>query len=157
METRWKVFEKDTNYEVSDFGEVRAVGSHKRRKLRFDGNMYLRVNLRYEKTYSIHRMVAESFLHPITGKDYVNHKNNIPWDNRIENLEWCTAKENAEHSALIGAHYSGEQVHTVKLTEEQARHIKYVDTRTGAEIARELNVNKSTINKIRSEKSWKNI
>jgi hypothetical protein len=157
MKTEWKIFNRNTNYEVSSLGEVRVVGSLMRRKPRFDEHMYMRINLGINKTYSVHRMVAETFLEKIEGKDFVNHKNNIPWDNRVENLEWCTHAENMKHSSVISAHYNGENVHTVKLTEEQARQIKYFDNRSSTTIGKELNVDRSTIQKIRSGKTWKHI
>ncbi len=157
MKTEWKTFTRDTNYEISELGEVRLIGSTVRRKPRFDGHMYMRVNLRNEKTYHIHRMVAEEFISKVWGKNFINHKNNIPWDNRKDNLEWCTHRENMEHSVKISAHYNGENVHTVKLTEEQARHIKYVDKRGSTTIGRELGVARTTIQRIRSGKTWKHI
>ena len=153
----WKIFTQDTNYEISNFGQVRAIGSVSYRKPRFDNHGYLRVNLRNEKTYHIHRMVAQEFLEPDITRTFVNHKNNVPWDNRINNLEWCTHSENMLHSVKIGAHYRGEHIHTVKLTEEQAKHIKYIDKRSSTEIAKELGVNRSTIGKIRRGISWKHI
>jgi len=153
----WKVFTRDTNYEVSSLGQVRLAGSKRYRKPRFDNHGYLRVNLRDEKTYHIHRMVAEEFIEPVPGKTFINHKNNVPWDNRIDNLEWCTHKENMEHSVIIGAHYRGADVHTVKITEEQAYNIKYVDKRTYTEISKELGVHLTTVSKIKRGISWKHI
>ena len=34
-------------------------------------------------------------------KKYVNHKNCVRNDNRAENLEWCTAKENTDYTLQI--------------------------------------------------------
>lgn len=50
----------------------------------------------------IHRLVAEYFLDKDPNKKYVNHKNCIRSDNRVENLEWCTAKENTNQTAKLG-------------------------------------------------------
>lgn len=44
----------------------------------------------------IHRVVARAWL-PQSDKPYVNHKNMVKTDNRVENLEWVTASENAKH------------------------------------------------------------
>ena len=46
----------------------------------------------------LHRLLAVSEFGLETVKDnVVHHKNNIPWDNRPENIELMTAAEHAEH------------------------------------------------------------
>ena len=46
-------------------------------------------------TYGVHRLVMKAF---VGNSDLVvNHKNEIPYDNRIENLEYITARENFEY------------------------------------------------------------
>ena len=47
---------------------------------------------------SIHRLLANSYLKTMVGKDFVNHKNGIKNDNRLENLEWVSSSDNAIHA-----------------------------------------------------------
>lgn len=49
-----------------------------------------------------HRLIAQTFLPNPLNLPQVNHINGIKNDNRIENLEWVSAKRNANHSIETG-------------------------------------------------------
>jgi hypothetical protein len=92
------------NYSITNDGKVYS----KKR------NKFLRITYQYKypsvqlcingktTTRSIHRLMALSYLPQIEGKNYVNHINGIKTDNRIENLEWTTPKENTIHAIAKG-------------------------------------------------------
>jgi hypothetical protein len=74
-------------------------------KQRKSSNGYMRFNVRtkttkYEKpkTLTTHRAVAEAFIPIIKDKPYINHKDGDKTNNNVNNLEWCTASENSQHS-----------------------------------------------------------
>lgn len=53
-------------------------------------------------TFLIHRLVAQEFIPNPDGKQVVNHKDADKTNNKIENLEWMTAKENGQHAYSHG-------------------------------------------------------
>lgn len=82
-------------YQVSSQGKV--MNSRTGRILRTDlrsGYPYVVLNGR--KKY-VHILVAEAFIPNPNGYPQVNHRNENKEDNRVENLEWCDAKYNANY------------------------------------------------------------
>lgn len=94
-------------YEISSDGEVRNKLTGK--LLIGDKNNcgYYRVCL-YNKNHTPpkqrffrHRLVAQHFIENPNSLPQVNHKNGDKSDNKMNNLEWVTQKENEIHSRKI--------------------------------------------------------
>ena len=102
----------DSLYSVSNLGRIKSnkrivnIGNNKRvvKETILNptkaSNGYYIVNLTYpkRKQYLVHRLICEAFYGESTLM--VNHKDFDKSNNNIDNLEYCTQKQNIEHSIL---------------------------------------------------------
>ncbi len=103
----WKTIPlANEDYEASNMGRIRSLkrSSPYIMKQHFSHNGYKVITLSFNNTYKpfrVHRLVALTFIENNEAKPFINHINEDKEDNRVENLEWCTAKENSNHGKCI--------------------------------------------------------
>ena len=104
---KWKdIAGYDGMYQVSDLGRVRSLKFGKVRVLRpqKNNNGYLIVGLYKDgkrKGITVHRLVANAFIpNDDESKTQINHRNEIKTDNRVSNIEWCSASYNLMYNDL---------------------------------------------------------
>ena len=101
----WKDIPDLPNYQANKCGEIRTLNyEHKgiTRVLKQSKTEkgYLKVNINC-KPQRVHRLIAKTFLNNYDDKLEINHKNGIKTDNRVENLEMVTSKQNSWHMHYV--------------------------------------------------------
>lgn len=88
-------------YKISNFGKVYSYRTSKMRKAILNRG-YMVIGLG-KSQFKIHRLIMMTFR-PIDNYEglVINHINGIRDDNRIENLEWVTSKQNNDHAIRTG-------------------------------------------------------
>lgn len=167
MDEIWKSAKGlENRFEVSNRGRVRNIHSGTILKP-FITSGYLTVRIyikdNKEKNFSIHRLVAETFIPNPKNKSQVNHIDGIKTNNNAENLEWVTPRENAVHAYRIGLRTAiGSKHPNSKLTEAIVEEIKrdYVrgSRQFGARpLARKYGVDQKAIYSIIHNETWTHV
>lgn len=99
----WKTIDALKGYAVSNYGNIKNIKTNRILKGYDNGSGYLAVSVNNKKMY-IHRLVAMAFLDNPRGVNYVNHIDYNKQNNNVNNLEWCTQKENVHHSIINMKH-----------------------------------------------------
>lgn len=157
------------HYEVSTDGlirrSVKGKSTYRGRILKNDcatgyNRVYLHIGGKVRREL-VHRLVAKTFLPVVVAGQYVNHIDGNKTNNRVENLEWATPRENTHHAWRTGlcSALKGEQSGHSKLRDDDVHLI-----RCAAEhgipigmIARRYGVTYQTIYMVATFKTWRHI
>ena len=150
VEETWRDIKNyNSLYQVSNKGRVKSLKFGKERILKKyhtnnQGKYFLVGLTKKSKTRNIlvARLVADAFIPNIDNKPCVNHINGNRIDNRVENLEWCTYKENSEHAWRTKLYKTNKKVLMKTLGDEP---ILVFDSQS--EAYRSTGINQSTISK----------
>jgi hypothetical protein len=170
-EERWKpVIGYEDYYEVSDLGRVKSLermvedGRGNLRRLRERilrpaiNNQNLVVPLSQDGVREIkyvQRLVLEAFVGPCPpGQESRHFPDRDPSNNRLDNLRWDSYPNVLADTVITAAYIRGEEVYNAKLTDEQARQIKFVERGTQQAIADHYGISRTLVYKIKAGKGW---
>ena len=179
QEEEWRdIRDYEGLYMISSYGRVKSLGrwvnyKNKGKKWQKEKILkplvkkggYLHVGLHKNgkiKNYLVHRLVAEAFIQNPNNYPQVNHKDENPSNNFVNNLEFCTAKYNVNYGTRLervaekmkGKKLSEESKN--KISEANSKPVLQIDQLTDTiiaefpsinEVQRQLGINQSNISK----------
>lgn len=103
-----------------------------------------------------HALVLRWFVGPRPMGMVINHKDGNKQNNNLDNLEYCTPRDNREHAKSHRLYHSGSRCSWSKLNEEQAMLIRRAHDigMSLMQLARAFEVSKKAINQVIQNKAW---
>ena len=153
-------------YQVSNMGILRSChfGREKILKISHTSHGYSCASLYIngiQKNILMHQIVCAVFLDNRKAFRCINHKNGIKTDNRVDNLEWCTHRENTLHSYSLGLQNAPKAWNSKRsrINEKQAREILALSkTMSNNKISKIFGVSSVTIDRfMRGESKYKEL
>ena len=132
--------EWDKTYFVSNLGRFKNSSGIIMDNYKVNENGYIRIYI-YKKTFALHRLVALTFLVNPENKEQVNHKDCNKLNNSVQNLEWCTNKENQIHKVHNGLANS----YTRKIGQYDLNNIFIKEYESIISASKEVNISPSSI------------
>lgn len=138
-------------YGVREVTPVDGAGGYLKVRLRAPGGA--RVNR------AVHRLVAETFLGPRPADSQIRHLNGNRTDNRVDNLAWGTAAENAADRDTHGTTARGARNGYARLSEGDIPPIRALlrGSMSQREVARRYGVSQSAIYSINAGRTWSHV
>jgi len=159
----WKDIPYCKEYQVSNKGNVKSFKGKNPRILKACPNSagYPSVSICSNgvKKQTVHRLMMISFYGE-SELPHINHINGVKTDNRLENLEYCSAKENIRHALKMGLTVRpvGEAHGQSKLSSEDVFIIRTeMKNHSLKEVCEAFNISSGNASKIRNNKIWKHI
>ena len=126
-------------YYISNFGRIKSHNNKIKDTFGITGGYY---EMKFDKKhYKIHRLVATYFIDNPENKPFVNHKNGDKFNNKVNNLEWCTNQENMLHAYNMGLN---SRVSCIIQDDKEGKNIMK-EFNSINDASRELNINCSLI------------
>jgi hypothetical protein len=111
MEEIWKdVQGYEDYYQISNFGRIKSKYYNRIRSYILNQGGYCTVQLcvkQKRKAFALHRLVAIHFIPNPLNLPEINHLDFNKENNKINNLEWCTPKQNSIHRTINGKSKGG--------------------------------------------------
>lgn len=116
MREIWKKIKEYPNYEISNLGRVKSLKFYsnvhkkyydrvlilKEKTNKYGYKMIALSNENGRKCFTIHRLVAKAFIDNKSNYNEVNHIDGNKSNNKFNNLEWCTRRDNILHAYKLG-------------------------------------------------------
>ena len=143
-------------YQVSNIGRVKSVdrldasGHHRKEKIlrpTLDKDSYYKYGLCKNgkmKTFHTHTLVAKAFIPNPDNKPCIDHINTDRTDNRVENLRWCTNKENHNNPLSLINHCKASSIPVLQFTKQGVFIKKY---NSATEVANTIKISSQQISR----------